>query len=196
MGIEKIIFYCFSAVMLFAALMVISSRNTVHSVLFLVLSFVAASGLWLMLEAEFLAIVLVLVYVGAVMVLFLFVVMMLNINVAPLEEGFTRYLPIGVLIAALLVGQIVWLLMRNQLAVLDFAFLQRHGADYSNIHELGMALYTDYLYPFEIAGVILLVAVIAAMALTFRGPKNRRKQDISEQVKVRKEDRLKIIKDL
>jgi NADH-quinone oxidoreductase subunit J len=196
MPIEKIIFYFFAAILLGAASMVITSRNPVRAVLFLVLTFIAASGLWLLLEAEFLAIILVLVYVGAVMVLFLFVVMMLNMNTAPLKEGFTRYLPLGILIAVLFVGQIIWLLLENQNIIPELSALVRHGPDYNNTAELGLALYTHYLFPFEIAGVILLVAIVAAIALTFRGGKGLRKQDVSEQVKVTKADRLKIVKDL
>ncbi len=195
MPVEKVIFYCFAALMLFAALMVITSRHPVRAVLFLVLSFISASALWLLLEAEFLAIILVLVYVGAVMVLFLFVVMMLNMNTAPLKEGFSRYLPLGILIGVLFAGQVIWLLLDNQALLPEWRSLQRHAADYNNTEILGRALYSDYLYPFEIAGVILLVAIVAAIALTFRGTKSSRKQNISEQVKVTKADRLRIIKD-
>lgn len=195
MPIEKIIFYCFAALMLFAATMVITSRQPVRAVLFLVLAFVSASGLWLLLEAEFLAIILVLVYVGAVMVLFLFVVMMLNLNTAPLTQGFIRYLPLGLLIGALFIGQVIWLFVHDKAIVQQFAELPRHGLDYNNTKELGLALYQHYLYPFEIAGVILLVAIVAAIALTYRGAKNARKQNVSEQVKVTKKDRLTIVKD-
>lgn len=196
MPVEKIIFYFFAALMLFAATMVITSRHPVRAVLFLVLTFVCASGLWLLLEAEFLAIILVLVYVGAVMVLFLFVVMMLNMNTAPLTQTFVRYLPLAILIGLLFVGQIIWLLLHNQALIPEFALLERQGLDYNNTKALGLALYSDYLYPFEIAGVLLLVAIVAAIALTFRGVKNSRKQIISEQVKANKADRLKIVKDL
>ncbi len=195
MLIEKIIFYCFAALMLFAATMVITSRQPVRAVLFLVLAFVSASALWLMLEAEFLAIILVLVYVGAVMVLFLFVVMMLNLNTAPLTQGFIRYLPLGILIGVLFVGQVIWLLVHDKAIIPQFAALINRGSDYNNTKELGLVLYQHYLYPFEIAGVILLVAIVAAITLTYRGAKNSRKQNISLQVKVRKEDRLTIVKD-
>lgn len=196
MIIEKIIFYLFSAMLLISATMVVTSRDPVRAVLFLVLAFISASGLWLLLEAEFLAIILVLVYVGAVMVLFLFVVMMLNLNIAPLKAGFTRYAPLAILIAVALIGQVVWLFLDNQAIIPELVSLPRHAADYNNTEILGLALYSDYLYPFEIAGVILLVAIVAAIALTFRGSKNLRKQNISEQVKVTKADRLKIVKDL
>lgn len=195
MSIEKIIFYFFAALMLFAATMVITSRQPVRAVLFLVLAFIAASGLWLMLEAEFLAIILVLVYVGAVMVLFLFVVMMLNLNTAPLKEGFIRYLPLGILIGALLIGQVIWLLVHDKFTIPQFAALKNHGLDYNNTKALGIELYQHYLYPFEIAGVLLLVAIVAAITLTYRGAKGSRKQNVSEQVKVRKQDRLTIVKD-
>ncbi|MFA6037730.1 MAG: NADH-quinone oxidoreductase subunit J [Legionellales bacterium] len=195
MSVEKIIFYCFAALMLVAAAMVITSRQPVRAVLFLVLAFVSASGLWLLLEAEFLAIILVLVYVGAVMVLFLFVVMMLNLNTAPLTQGFIRYLPLGILIGVLFIGQVIWLFVHDKAIIPEFAALPRQGLDYNNTKELGLALYQHYLYPFEIAGVILLVAIVAAIALTYRGAKNSRKQNVSEQVKVTKADRLTIVKD-
>jgi NADH-quinone oxidoreductase subunit J len=195
MFIEKIIFYCFAALMLFAATMVITSRQPVRAVLFLVLTFVAASGLWLMLEAEFLAIILVLVYVGAVMVLFLFVVMMLNLNTDPLKEGFIRYLPLGILIGVLFVGQVIWLLVHDKALLSHFSALHNHGQDYNNTKALGFELYQHYLYPFEIAGVLLLVAIIAAIMLTYRGAKTSRKQNIAAQVKVKKSDRLTIVKD-
>jgi NADH-quinone oxidoreductase subunit J len=195
MPVEKIIFYCFAALMLFAAVMVITSRQPVRAVLFLVLAFISASGLWLLLEAEFLAIILVLVYVGAVMVLFLFVVMMLNLNTAPLTQGFIRYLPLGILIGVLFIGQVIWLLIHDKAIIPEFAALERKGLDYNNTKELGLALYQNYLYPFEIAGVLLLVAIVAAITLTYRGVKNARKQNISAQVKVTKAQRLTIVKD-
>jgi len=192
----QLCFYGFSATMLFAALMVILSRNSVHAVLFLVLAFVGASGLWMLTQAEFLALTLILVYVGAVMVLFLFVVMMLNMNLAPLKEGFVRYLPAGLLITVLLIGQLLWVFYRTPMDALGLGKLQMQGPQYSNITQLGLDLYANYLYPFEVAGVILLVAIVAAIALTFRGPRHRRKQVISEQVATRAVDRLKILKNL
>ncbi len=192
----KFFFYCYAALALFGATMVIFSRNSVRAVLFLVLTFVASAGLWMLLQAEFLALILILVYVGAVMVLFLFVVMMLNMNLSPLKEGFVRYLPLGILIAATIVAQLVWVYKNTDMAALHLGELAQKPADYSNITELGLALYTDYLYPFEIAGVILLVAIIAAIALTFRGPQNRRSQNIAVQVATRKDDRLRVIKDV
>lgn len=193
---SKLFFYGFAAVTLFAGLMVVTSRNAVRAVLFLVLAFVSASGMWMLLQAEFLALTLVLVYVGAVMVLFLFVVMMLNLNVAPIKEGFVRYLPIGIFIAVLLIAQLIWVFNKTPVVELGLADMVMEPANYSNITQLGMSLYTNYLYPFEIAGIILLVAIVAAIALTFRGPRHRRKQNISEQVRVTKAQRLTVLKDI
>ena len=190
----EIAFYAFSTLMVVAALGVVSARNPVHSVLFLVLTFVATSAIWLMLEAEFLAIVLVLVYVGAVMVLFLFVVMMLDINVARMREGLMRYAPFGVAIALLLMAQMVMVVGPEHFGLEAFAVPQQHAADYSNTKELGRIIYTDYVYAFELASVILLVAIIAAISLTMRRRPNTRHQNPGEQVKVLKEDRLRIVK--
>lgn len=192
----ELCFYGFSAVTLFAALMVVTSRNSVRAVLFLVLAFVGASGLWMLTQAEFLALTLVLVYVGAVMVLFLFVVMMLNMNTAPLKEGFAKYFPLGLLIAVVLMTQLAWVYKHTPMDQLGLGELVMQGEEYSNIKHLGLDLYSNYIYPFEVAGVILLVAIVAAIALTFRGPRHRRKQIISEQVAVRASDRLKVIKDV
>jgi len=193
---SKLFFYGFAAVTLFSGLMVVTSRNAVRAVLFLVLAFVSASGMWMLLQAEFLALTLILVYVGAVMVLFLFVVMMLNLNVSPVKEGFVRYLPIGVFIAILLIAQLIWVFNKTPVAQLGLNDMVMEPATYSNITQLGMSLYTDYIYPFEIAGILLLVAIVAAIALTFRGPRHRRKQIISEQVKVKKADRLTVLKNI
>jgi NADH-quinone oxidoreductase subunit J len=192
----QLCFYSFAAVTLLAAMMVITSRNSVRAVLFLVLAFVGASGLWMLTQAEFLALTLVLVYVGAVMVLFLFVVMMLNLNTAPLKEGFVKYFPVGLLIAALLIGQLIWVYKHTPMDQLGLSELVIQGPEYSNIKHLGLDLYSNYLYPFEVAGAILLVAIVAAIALTFRGPRHRKKQNISHQIAVRKVDRLKVIKDV
>ncbi len=190
---EQIIFYCFAAILLFAAAMVISVRNPVRAALFLVLAFFTSAAIWLLLEAEFLAITLVLVYVGAVMVLFLFVVMMLDINLTPLQEGFTKYLPLGVLVAALITIEMIAVLGAPHfgLDIISSPAAQPEG--YSNTKELGRLIYTVYVYPFEIAPVILTVAIVAAITLTLR--KNKRKtQDPAEQVKVRREDRVRIVK--
>jgi len=190
----EVVFYAFSTLMVVAALGVVSSRNPVHSVLFLVLTFFASSAIWLLLEAEFLAITLVLVYVGAVMVLFLFVVMMLDINVTRMREGLMRYAPFGIAIAILLIVQMVMVVGPEQFGLQAFPVPESHAADYSNTKELGRVLYTDYVYAFELASVILLVAIVAAIALTMRRRPNTRYQKPGEQMKVLKEDRLRIIK--
>jgi len=190
----EVVFYAFSTLMVVAALGVVSSRNPVHSVLFLVLTFFATSAIWLLLEAEFLAITLVLVYVGAVMVLFLFVVMMLDINVTRMREGLMRYAPFGIAIAILLIVQMVMVVGPEQFGLQAFPVPESHAADYSNTKELGRVLYTDYVYAFELASVILLVAIVAAIALTMRRRPNTRYQKPGEQMKVLKEDRLRVVK--
>jgi len=190
----EVVFYAFSTLMVVAALGVVSSRNPVHSVLFLVLTFFASSAIWLLLEAEFLAITLVLVYVGAVMVLFLFVVMMLDINVTRMREGLMRYAPFGIAIAILLIVQMVMVVGPEQFGLEAFPVPESHAADYSNTKELGRVLYTDYVYAFELASVILLVAIVAAIALTMRRRPNTRYQKPGEQMKVLKEDRLRVVK--
>jgi len=190
MNIE-FLFYLFAAVTVFAALRVITARNPLHAVLFLVLAFVSSAGIWLLLEAEFLAIALVLVYVGAVMVLFLFVVMMLDINIEQLRQGLLRWLPAGLLLAGLIVVQMVWVLGAEETSAGMTAV--KHAADYSNTKELGRLIYTDYVYPFELAAVLLLVAMVAAIALTLRRRRDARRQDVSKQIKVRKQDRLRIV---
>jgi NADH-quinone oxidoreductase subunit J len=192
--IAGVLFYAFAAVLIVAALGVVSSRNPVHAALFLVLAFVQSAFLWLLIDAEFLALTLVLVYVGAVMVLFLFVVMMLDINVAELRAGFTRYLPLGVAVALIVVleiGHVVW--FRSQ----GLQFLttpQSMPADHSNTKELGAVLYTEHVYAFEIASVILLLAIVAAITLTMRKRAGLKVQDIAKQVAVRREDRVRIVK--
>lgn len=193
MEFEKIIFYVFSVILIFAAIRVITAKNPVHSVMFLVLAFFTTSGLWVMLEAEFLAITLVLVYVGAVMVLFLFVVMMLDINLEPLREGFIKYLPVGIGVGLVIVIEMAIVLGGNFNAD-KVPSPERHGVEYSNIEAIGNVLYTEYLFAFEVAAVILLVAIIAAIVLTMRKRPETKFQNPSEQVKVRKEDRLRIVK--
>ena len=193
MSFQVFVFYMLAAVMLFAAIRVITSRNPVHSALFLVLAFVSCSGLWLLLEAEFLAIALVLVYVGAVMVLFLFVVMMLDINVQRLREGMLNYLPLGLTVALLMVLEMGLVLWARHSQLRDMPAPPPMGADYSNTKEIGRLLYTDYVYPFEIAAVILLVAIIAAIALTLRRRKNTKHQDPALQVGVRRSDRVRLV---
>jgi NADH-quinone oxidoreductase subunit J len=188
---EAFVFYVFAAILLVSAICVITARNPVHSALFLVLSFFTASGIWLLLRAEFLAITLVLVYVGAVMVLFLFVVMMLDINLERLREGFWRYLPLGAAVGVLMAFEMGAVLYGRWfgLATAPRAF----PADYSNTKELGRLIYTQYAYAFEIAAVVLLVAIIAAIALTLRRRKDSRGQDPSQQVKARREDRVRLV---
>jgi NADH-quinone oxidoreductase subunit J len=189
---ETIVFYVFAALTVFAALGVITARNPVHAVLSLVMAFIGSAGIWLLLEAEFLAITLVLVYVGAVMVLFLFVVMMLDINLVRLREGFWRWLPFGAVLAGLMTFEMVWVLGSSEKSAGKTAI--KHAADYSNTKELGRLIYTDYVYPFEIAAVILLVAMVAAIALTSRRRKDAKSQVVAEQVTVKKADRLRLIK--
>jgi len=191
MNFETILFYLFAAVTVFAALRVITARNPLHAVLFLVLAFVSSAGIWLLLEAEFLAITLVLVYVGAVMVLFLFVVMMLDINLEQLRKGFWQWLPVGAMLAALIVVQMVYVLGDENTGAGMTAV--KHAADYSNTKELGRLIYTDYVYPFELAAVLLLVAMVAAIALTFRRRRDTKTQDISKQVNVKRNDRVRIV---
>jgi len=188
------IFYFFAAILVFAGLRVITARNPVHAALFLVLAFFTAAGLWMLLEAEFLAITLVLVYVGAVMVLFLFVVMMLDINLDKLREGFWDYLPLAGFVSVLLVIEMVLILGSRHFGLEVMGTPAPHPADYSNTKELGRLLYTDYVYAFELAAVILLVAIVAAIALTLRRRKDSKYIDPAEQVKVKRNDRLRIVK--
>ncbi|WP_081759355.1 NADH-quinone oxidoreductase subunit J [Thioalkalivibrio sp. HK1] len=187
------VFYTLAAVLVASAIMVISARNPVHCALFLVMAFFSSAGIWLLLEAEFLAIVLVLVYVGAVMVLFLFVVMMLDINLAPLREGFARYLPIGALVAAVVVIEIVLVIGASDIDLPAVGDIVYRDADYSNTKELGTLLYTVHLYAFELAAAILLVAIVAAIALTMRRRSGTKSQDPSRQVAVKREDRIRIV---
>jgi NADH-quinone oxidoreductase subunit J len=190
---EQIIFYCFAAILLLAGTMVITVRNPVRAALFLILAFFTSAGIWLLLEAEFLALTLVLVYVGAVMVLFLFVVMMLDIDLAPLQEGFTKYLPLGILVAALITIEMVAVIGASHFGLDIVAVPVPHPDGYSNTKEIGLLLYTVYVYPFEIASVILTVAIVAAITLTLR-KKTSKTQDISQQIKVRKQDRIRVVK--
>jgi NADH-quinone oxidoreductase subunit J len=189
-----VLFYAFAAVLLVAALGVITSRNPVHSALFLVLAFVQSAFLWLLIEAEFLAITLVLVYVGAVMVLFLFVVMMLDVNVEELRKGYTRYLPLGVVVALIVVVEIVHVIWFRSQGLQFLTRPESFPADYSNTKELGAVLYTQHVYAFEIASVILLLAIVAAITLTMRKRPGLKVQDIVKQVAVRREDRVRIVK--
>lgn len=195
MGFEKFLFYVFAIVVVIAAGMVVTRRNSVHAVLYLVLAFVGSAGLWMLLEAEFLAITLVLVYVGAVMVLFLFVVMMLDVEVAAMKAQFIRYLPLGLLIAAIMLIEIFLVVGPGTFGLEQFAKPPAQPAEYSNTAELGMVLYTVYMYPFEIASVILLVAIVAAIRLTLRRRPDTKYVDPSQQVRVRKgPDRVQVVK--
>jgi NADH-quinone oxidoreductase subunit J len=194
MIIHSILFYVFAAIMFGAALGVVFSRNPVHAVMFLVLTFFNAAVLWLMAEAEFLAIVLVLVYVGAVMVLFLFVVMMLEVDVEAAKRGLTRFAPLGIGIALLMAVeliQVIWL--RSQAGQGASGFVATPEG-YSNTKALGAVLYTEHVYAFEIAAVILLLAIVAAITLTMRRRPGLKVQDISAQVAVRAKDRVRIVK--
>lgn len=194
MMLHSILFYVFAAIMFGAALGVILSRNPVHAVMFLVFTFFNAAILWLLAEAEFLAIVLVLVYVGAVMVLFLFVVMMLDVNVEAARRGLTRYAPLGIamaLVMAIELINVIWLRSQGQDAISDFAVTPE---GYSNTKALGSVLYTEHVYAFEIAAVILLLAIIAAITLTMRKRPGLKVQNIAKQVAVRAKDRVRVVK--
>ena len=185
------VFYVLSTILVLASLRVITNRNPVHSALWLVLAFFTAAGLWLLLQAEFLAIALVLVYVGAVMVLFLFVVMMLDVNFDSLRAQFRSYIPLGATVGVLVVVEMALVLIGSNPG--PVATPAAAPASASNTRSLGLLLYTDYVYPFEIAAVILLVAIIAAIALTHRQRRDTRHQNPSEQVKVRPQDRLRVV---
>jgi len=192
MTFQIALFYIFAAILVFAALRVVTARNPVHAVLWLVLVFFTAAAHWLMLKAEFLAIVLVLVYVGAVMVLFLFVVMMLDINFDNLRKQFRSYIPVGATVGALVLVEMALTLVGSRLAV-PAGSAAGLAAGGSNTKALGALVYTEYVYPFEIAAVILLVAIIAAIALTHRKRRETKYQNPAEQVKARPRDRLRIL---
>lgn len=193
MEFTTIVFYVFAALAIFAAVRVVTASNPVHAVLFLVLAFFNVAGLWLLLQAEFLAMALIMVYVGAVMVLFLFVVMMLDINVERLRRGFWSYLPLGLTIGLLMVAEMAMVLSGRY-----FGFDALPGLatapDYSNTKELGRLLFTDYVYPFELASVILLVGIVAAVMLTLRHRKDVKHLDTARQLAVKAKDRLRIVK--
>ena len=194
MPIVEPIFYVFSVLLTVAAIMVITVRNPVYAALFLVLAFFSSAAIWMLLEAEFLAIVLGLVYVGAVLVLFLFVVMMLDINLAPLKEGFIRYLPVGVVVAAAMALElllVVW--ARGRFDSSGFPLPAPNPEGFSNTKALGEWLFTQFMLPFEVAGIILLVAIIAAIALTLRKRTGVKTQSASRQVLVRHEERIRVL---
>lgn len=194
LSFQDIVFYILAIILLIAGLRVITTRNPVYAALYLVLSFFTASGIWLLLEAEFLAITLVLVYVGAVMVLFLFVVMMLDINLDKLREGFWNALPIALPIGGLMAFEMVMIVGVKNFGADKIDSPISKPADYSNTAELGRVLYTDYLLTFELASVVLLVAIVAAIALTLRDRKESKSMDPAKQVIVKKEDRIRIVK--
>ena len=190
--LEQSIFYIFAALLVVSACLVISVRNPVHAALFLILSFFCSAAIWLILQAEFLAIALVLVYVGAVMVLFLFVVMMLDINVSTLREGFSRFLPVGLLVAVLMLVAMGLIVGTTHISPGSGAAGQVE-AGIGNTRLLGRALFTEYIYPFEVAGAILLVAIIAAISLTMRKPRTRRTPKPAKQVSVEREARVRLV---
>ncbi|NDY91431.1 NADH-quinone oxidoreductase subunit J [Ideonella livida] len=187
------LFFAFSAVLLFASFRVITARSTVHAALFLVLAFFNASCVWMLLKAEFLAITLVLVYVGAVMVLFLFVVMMLDINVDSMRQGFWNHFPVAALVGALIALEMAAVLWGG-FRVSEAPALSEKAIQYGNTRMLGIEIYTQYLYPLQLAAVLLLVAMIAAIALTLRKRKDSRYQDPAEQVRAKKADRVRLVK--
>jgi NADH-quinone oxidoreductase subunit J len=186
---STILFYTFSAILLFSAFRVITSRNTVHATLYLMLAFFQAALVWMLLKAEFLSIVLVLVYLGAVMVLFLFVVMMLDINVDAMRAGFWKNLPVAALLGALMAGEIAAVVYGDFGAVAEMAPVPEN-----NTLALGRVLYTEYLYPVQIAGALLLLAIVAAIALTLRERKDSKKIAVGDQVRVRRSDRVRLVK--
>jgi NADH-quinone oxidoreductase subunit J len=188
-----VLFGFLSCVLVAAAVGVIASRNPVYAALWLVLTFVTSAVLWLLLEAEFLAIVLVLVYVGAVMVLFLFVVMMLDVNVAVAREGFTRYAPIGALVSGVIIIELLSLVWVKNSGLPVAQELVTHGADHSNTREIGLALYGNHVFEFELAAFVLLLAIVAAIVLTLRHRPGLKVQDVAAQVRVRREDRVRIV---
>ncbi|MBL8478131.1 MAG: NADH-quinone oxidoreductase subunit J [Sterolibacteriaceae bacterium] len=193
MEFKTILFYLFSTVTVLAALRVITARNPVHAALFLVLAFFNVSGLWMLLQAEFLSLVLIMVYVGAVMVLFLFVVMMLDINIERVRQGFWKNLPIGALVGALLIAEMAAVLSGRYFGLANLP-AQNMPANHSNTKELARVLYTDYAYPFEIASVILLVAIIVAVMLTLRRRKDNKAMQASDQIAVKAKDRMRLVK--
>ena len=194
MPITEIVFYTFSLVLVASAVAVITVRNPVNSALFLVLAFFTSAAIWMLLEVEFLAIILILVYVGAVMVLFLFVIMMLDINLAPLKEGFISYLPAGIAVAVMMAFELLVVLWsKGRFDENAFPVPPPHPAGYSNTKAVGELLFTEYLLAFEVAGVILLVAIVAAIALTLRQRTGVKRQNPSMQVRVQRDERVRLV---
>ena len=190
---QDFVFYSLASVVIISALGVITLRNPVYSVLLLVLAFVTSSGLWILLEAEFLAIALVVVYVGAVMVLFLFVVMMLDINLDQMREGFWKWFPFGAILAFIMTVEMSMVLMSKQFSSEIIQTPEYRSVDYSNTKELGRLIYTEYVYVFELAAVILLVAMVAAIAITLRHRTDKKSSNASRQIAVSRNERLKVI---
>lgn len=193
MDFTTVIFYIFAALAIFSAARVVTASNPVHAVLFLVLAFFNIAGLWILLQAEFLAMILVMVYVGAVMVLFLFVVMMLDIDIERVRRGFWNYLPLGLFIGLVMVLEMALVLWREYFGA-EAMPSPAMAADYNNTKELGRLLFTDYVYPFELASVVLLVGIIAAVMLTLRRRTDVKQLNVSRQIAVKAEDRLRIVK--
>jgi NADH-quinone oxidoreductase subunit J len=189
----QLVFYTFSAMAIGSATMVVASKNPVHGALSLVMTFVSMAGIWVILHAEFLALILVLVYVGAVMTLFLFVVMMLSVNMVSMREGFTKYLVVGVLLVALIVGLIVMVIGPAHYSLVHMPIPQQFPADYSNIEDLGLVIYTQYAYPFEIAAVLLLTSIVAAIALTHGKGKKSKRQNVASQIAIQRDQRVRLV---
>lgn len=194
MNLQQFVFYSFSFLTMLGASMVILAKNPVRAVLSLVLTFFSTAVIWMLLESEFLSVVLVLVYVGAILVLFLFVVMMLDIELASIREGFSRYLPFGTIISVLFAALFIRAAGPDQFGLRLIKEPPPHPVTYSNIKALGTLLYTDYLYALELAGILLLVAMVAAIGLTFRGKRGCKSIDPKWQVRVSKEDRIRLVK--
>ena len=190
---QTLFFYGFSTILVIAALLVITAKNPVHAALFLVLSFFSASGIWMLLKAEFLSIALILVYVGAVMVLFLFVVMMMDLDTAHLRNQFKQHMPLAVLVGAIIVAEMTIVLVRGFVGTKTPVAPLDPASEANNTLTLGKLIYGDYVFAFEIAGVILLVAIVAAVALTLRRRKDNKTQDVPTQIRTRREDRVRIV---
>lgn len=194
MPFSTVVFYLLSAILIFAACRVITAKNPVHAVLYLVLAFFTAAGHWILLEAEFLAIALVLVYVGAVMVLFLFVVMMLDVDIEKLRQGFWSHFPLAGTIALIMAGEMALILGSPEAGLPTYQAQAAHAANFSNIRELGLQMYTRYLYPTELASLVLLLAIVAAIALTLRKRKDSKYIDPAVQIAAKSSDRVRIVK--
>jgi NADH-quinone oxidoreductase subunit J len=193
-GFQHLLFYIFALVLLFASTMVITVKNPVRAAMFLVLAFFSSAAIWMLLSAEFLALTLILVYVGAVMVLFLFVVMMLDINLAPISEGFSSHISLSIFVGVIIVSEMFLVLVGGgYFSAENFPLPAPFAADYNNTLELGKLLYTHYVYSFELAAAVLILAIVAAIALVHRKSTNPRKQNPAEQVKVQARDRLRVL---